>query len=192
MGLQSNNKRIAKNTVFLYFRMAVVMFASLYLARVILKVLGVEDYGIYNVVCGFVFILNLLNLTLSHGVNRYYNEEIGKNNYEGVIGGSYRVFAKGMTVATAKVVVKTESAAKLIYTGQPVTLNQNDLTVTVGKTVLTKADYKIVDSTYINNINKGVAKVTIEGRGQYAGTKTISFTVKPQPVSWWKKFFDFS
>ena len=84
MGLQSNNKRIAKNTVFLYFRMAVVMFASLYLARVILKVLGVEDYGIYNVVCGFVFILNLLNLTLSHGVNRYYNEEIGKNNYEGV------------------------------------------------------------------------------------------------------------
>ena len=84
MGLQSNNKRIAKNTVFLYFRMAVVMFASLYLARVILKVLGVEDYGIYNVVCGFVFILNLLNLTLSHGVKRYYNEEIGKNNYEGV------------------------------------------------------------------------------------------------------------
>lgn len=80
----AKNNRIAKNTAFLYFRMAVVMFASLYLARVILNVLGVEDYGIYNVVCGFVFILNVLNLTLSHGVQRYYNEEIGKNNYDGI------------------------------------------------------------------------------------------------------------
>lgn len=80
----SKNNRIAKNTAFLYFRMAIVMFASLYLARVILNVLGVEDYGIYNVVCGFVFILNVLNLTLSHGVHRYYNEEIGKNNFDGI------------------------------------------------------------------------------------------------------------
>lgn len=83
-GQTSKNAKIAKNTAFLYIRMAVVMFASLYLARVILKVLGIEDYGIYNVVCGFVFILNVLNLTLSHGVHRYYNEEIGKNNYEGI------------------------------------------------------------------------------------------------------------
>lgn len=49
-----NNKRIAKNTLFLYFRMMFIILVSLYTSRVILKTLGVEDYGIYNVVGGFV------------------------------------------------------------------------------------------------------------------------------------------
>lgn len=80
----AKNNRIAKNTAFLYIRMAIVMFASLYMSRVVFNVLGVEDYGIYNVVCGFVFILNIVNLTLSHGTLRYYNEEIGRNNKKGI------------------------------------------------------------------------------------------------------------
>lgn len=84
MKSQFANNRIAKNTVFLYIRMAIVMFASLYMSRVVFKVLGVEDYGLYNVVCGFVFLLNIVNLTISHGTLRYYNEEIGKNNNTGI------------------------------------------------------------------------------------------------------------
>ena len=44
-----NNKRIAKNTIFLYIRMLILMFVSLYTSRVVLSALGVEDYGIYNV-----------------------------------------------------------------------------------------------------------------------------------------------
>ena len=64
--------------------MGVVMLASLYLVRVILNVLGVVDYGIYNVVCGFVFILNVLNLTLSNGIQRYYNDAIGRKNKEDI------------------------------------------------------------------------------------------------------------
>lgn len=50
----ANNKRIAKNTLVLYVRMLFLMFISLYTSRVILQALGVEDFGIYNVVGGFV------------------------------------------------------------------------------------------------------------------------------------------
>lgn len=51
-----NNKRIAKNTLLLYFRMLLMMVVSLYTSRVILNALGVKDFGIYNVVCGVVMI----------------------------------------------------------------------------------------------------------------------------------------
>ena len=56
MSIQSsnNNKRIAKNTLLLYFRMLFMMVVSLYTSRVILNVLGVEDFGIYNIVGGVV------------------------------------------------------------------------------------------------------------------------------------------
>ena len=60
-----NNKRIAKNTLFLYFRQILVMAVSLYTVRVVLEVLGEEDYGIYNVVGGFVALFNILSGALS-------------------------------------------------------------------------------------------------------------------------------
>ena len=49
-----NNKRIAKNTMLLYVRMLVMMAVTLYTSRMVLAALGVEDFGIYNVVCGVV------------------------------------------------------------------------------------------------------------------------------------------
>ena len=78
------NQTIAKNTLFLYLRMAIVLIVSLYTTRVVIKSLGVEDYGIYNVVCGFVAMFSFLNTTLSGSINRFYNFEIGKNSNEGV------------------------------------------------------------------------------------------------------------
>ena len=60
-----NNKRIAKNTLFLYFRMMFIIIVSLYTSRVILKTLGIEDYGIYNVVGGFVSMFGFLNTAMS-------------------------------------------------------------------------------------------------------------------------------
>ena len=54
--VSDNNKRIAKNTLLLYFRMLFMMAVSLYTSRVILNALGVKDFGIYNVVCGVVMI----------------------------------------------------------------------------------------------------------------------------------------
>lgn len=52
--IKVDNKRIAKNTAFLYVRMLFVLLVSLYTTRVVLRILGVEDYGVYNVVGGFV------------------------------------------------------------------------------------------------------------------------------------------
>ena len=84
MADRAANKRIAKNTLFLYIRMGLVMFISLYTTRVVLNVLGVVDYGIYNVVCGFVSMFNVFNTCLTTGTNRYYNYAIGKKEENGV------------------------------------------------------------------------------------------------------------
>ena len=74
----ADNKRIARNTLFLYIRMGVVLIISLYTTRVVLRVLGVEDYGIFNVVAGFVSLFSVFKTTLTNGINRYYNYELGK------------------------------------------------------------------------------------------------------------------
>ena len=66
-----NNKRIAKNTIFLYFRMIFIMVVSLFTSRVVLNTLGVEDYGIYNVVGGIVAMFGFLNASMSSSTQRY-------------------------------------------------------------------------------------------------------------------------
>lgn len=76
----SNNKRIAKNTLFLYIRMGIVLVVSLYTTRVVLHSLGVEDYGINNVVSGFVTMFAFLNTSMSNGVQRFYNFSLGRTN----------------------------------------------------------------------------------------------------------------
>lgn len=78
------NKRIAKNTLLLYFRMLLMMFVTLFTSRVVLDKLGVTDYGIYNVVGGVVAMLGFLNSSMSNAVQRYLSFEIGKNNEAGV------------------------------------------------------------------------------------------------------------
>ena len=73
------NTRIAKNTVFLTLRMLLVLVISLYSSRVVLQVLGVEDFGIYNVVGGFVSMFGFLNSSMTNSIQRYYNFSIGKD-----------------------------------------------------------------------------------------------------------------
>ena len=75
-----NNKRIAKNTIFLYLRMLVVMGVGLYTVRAILDLLGVVDYGIYNVVGGVVGMFSFLNGTLSTSSQRYFSIELAKRD----------------------------------------------------------------------------------------------------------------
>jgi len=77
-----NNKRIAKNTLFLYFRTLVIMLITLYTSRVILNVLGVEDYGIYNVVGGVVAMFSVISGALSSAISRFITFELGKGNKE--------------------------------------------------------------------------------------------------------------
>ena len=77
-----NNKRIAKNTLLLYFRMFIMMAVSLFTSRVILQTLGVEDFGIYNVVGGIVAMMGMFNGAMSSSIQRYLSYELGKGNQE--------------------------------------------------------------------------------------------------------------
>lgn len=77
---QIDNKRIAKNTLFLYMRMIVVMAVGLYTVRAILELLGVVDYGIYNVVGGVVSMFSFLNSTLATSSQRYFSIELAKGD----------------------------------------------------------------------------------------------------------------
>lgn len=79
----ANNKRIAKNSIFLSIRMVIVLGISLYTTRAVLDVLGVVDYGVQNVVCGFVAMFAFLNTSMSNGIQRFFNFELGRNGEEG-------------------------------------------------------------------------------------------------------------
>ena len=83
MDQSANNKRIAKNTILLSIRMVFVLLLGLYTTRVTLKALGVDDFGIYNVVCGFVSMFTFLNTSMSNGIQRFFNFELGKNGIDG-------------------------------------------------------------------------------------------------------------
>ena len=80
MVTQTNGKTIAKNTVYLYFNMMVTIVISLYTSRVILKVLGIDDYGIYQTVGGVVGLLSFLNSALGVGSSRFLTYELGKGD----------------------------------------------------------------------------------------------------------------
>lgn len=73
-----NNKRLAKNTIYLYFRTFCIMCVSIFTSRVILDALGIEDYGIYNVVGGFVSMFSVLSGTLTAASQRFIAFELGK------------------------------------------------------------------------------------------------------------------
>lgn len=92
-----SNKRIAKNALVLYIRSIITMLIGLYTSRVILQALGVEDYGIYNVVGGFVSMFSLISGTLSASVSRYLTFELGKNDIQKL----KRIFSTSIYVLVA-------------------------------------------------------------------------------------------
>lgn len=77
---ESNSKRIAKNTLLLYFRMILIMVVSLYTSRIILNELGVEDFGIYNLVAGVVILFSFLSNAMITATQRYLSIAIGKKD----------------------------------------------------------------------------------------------------------------
>ena len=89
-----NNKRIAKNTLLLYFRMLLTMVVSLYTSRVVLQTLGVEDYGIYNVVGTFVAMFTVLSGSLSAAISRFITFELGRKDVDKL----KRVFSSAVTI----------------------------------------------------------------------------------------------
>lgn len=87
-----SQKRIIKNTLFLYLRMFLTMGVGLYTSRVVLKVLGVDDYGLYNVIGGIVVLLSIISNSMTTATQRFITYELGKGNMEHV----NRVFSMSM------------------------------------------------------------------------------------------------
>lgn len=103
------NKRIAKNSVYMSIRLIIVLIITLYTTRRTLEILGVVDYGIYNVVCGFVTMFTFLNTSLSNAIQRFFNYEYGKSGENGAI----KVFNSALQIQlilSMLVVVATEIA----------------------------------------------------------------------------------
>lgn len=80
--MEERTKKIAKNTLLLYVRMIVTMCVGLFTSRVILDSLGVTDFGIYNVVGGFVGMFSLISTPLSSATSRFITIELGRGNME--------------------------------------------------------------------------------------------------------------
>ena len=80
----NDNKRIAKNTLFLYIRQFITMAVSLFTFRMVLKLLGVDDYGTYNVIAGLVILFSFISGAMTQSTQRYMSFHIGKNDMEGL------------------------------------------------------------------------------------------------------------
>lgn len=81
----NKNKTLAKNAIFLSIRMVFIMIVSLYSSRVFLNALGIEDFGINNVVCGFVAMFGFFNTSLANAIQRFYNSEMSVSGKKGVV-----------------------------------------------------------------------------------------------------------
>lgn len=92
--ISANNRRIARNTLMLYFRMLLIMAVTFYTSRVVLQTLGIEDYGIYNVVGGIVAMFGFLNSAMSSGTQRFLTFELGRGDKEKL----KRVFITSMNI----------------------------------------------------------------------------------------------
>lgn len=91
--VHNNNKRIVINTALLYFRMLITVFVSLYTSRVVLLTIGIQDFGIYNVVGSVVVLFSFLTNAMTGATQRFLNFELGRNQIESVA----RVFSMSMT-----------------------------------------------------------------------------------------------
>ena len=88
-----NNKRIAKNTLSMYIRMLFLMFISFYTSRILLQTLGIEDFGIYNIVGGIVVLFTFVNGAMTTGTQRHLSYELGRSD-----GNVSRIFSACMYI----------------------------------------------------------------------------------------------
>lgn len=129
----NNNKRIAKNTLFMYARLMLVMCVNLFTVRIVLQALGDIDYGINNVVGGVVFMFGFISTTLSGASMRFFSYELGKNdqtslaNYFSVTFWCYAVLCLiivilgetvGLWFMTNKLVIPAERMAAAMWVYQ--------------------------------------------------------------------------
>ena len=107
----------------------------------------------------------------------------GKGCYTGTMEATYKITQASFK--SAKIKVEPQ-----VYTGKGVTLDKEDITVTLdGKTLTYGVDYEIVEGSYKNNVKKGTASVTVKGLGNYGGEKTVKFKIVPKELIWFWRLF---
>ncbi|MBR5579500.1 MAG: hypothetical protein IKW28_10965, partial [Lachnospiraceae bacterium] len=110
------------------------------------------------------------------------------DNFTGVVEGEYTILAKNYDISKATVKIADKD-----YTGDDVTLTNEDITIKIknnSATLVKDQDYRIVG--YTNNVKKGTAKVTLQGIGDFGGTKTVTFKIVQRDLeSNWKGVVDF-
>ena len=89
-----DNKRIAKNTALLYIRMIILMAVTLYTSRVVLAVLGVDDYGIYSLIGGIIALFSFISNALVSAMQRFFNVALGERDQEKY----HRVYVMGFNL----------------------------------------------------------------------------------------------
>ena len=86
MTKKSNQKKLLiKNSAALYMRMMLTIVIGLYTSRVVLEALGVDDYGIYNIVGGVVGLTSFLNASMSSASSRFITYELGKGDFSNLL-----------------------------------------------------------------------------------------------------------
>ena len=78
--MRSANRRIAKNTAFMYVRLLTTMVIGLYVSRLALEILGVSDYGLFAVVGGVLAMFTFISNSLASATSRFFNTEMGKKD----------------------------------------------------------------------------------------------------------------
>ena len=107
----------------------------------------------------------------------------GKGAYTGNLVGVYQITQNDFNKVKISIHPQT-------YMGKAVTLDKDNVTVKFGKETLTfGTDYEIVENSYANNVKKGTASVTIVGKGNYGGTKTVKFKITARKLSWFWRMF---
>ena len=170
-----NTKRLAKNTFVLYFRMLFLLAISLYTSRVILQILGIEDYGIYNVVGGFVAMFAVISRSLSMAASRFLNFEMGKGN-DGNLNGVFSTIlilhfflaiiiailleGIGIWFITNKMVIPVErlDATKWVFQFSVLTFCFNLISVPYNASIIAHEQMKVY--AYIG-VGEGLAKLGI-------------------------------
>lgn len=140
---QASTKRIAKNTLMLYFRQILILLVSLYTVRVVLNTLGAEDYGIYNVVAGVVVLFSFVNNAMATATQRFLNYSLGENDKK-----------KTQEVYSASLIVHLGIAAIFVLLAETVGLwfVSNKLNIPEARRAATAIVYQFTIITTVFNI----------------------------------------
>lgn len=168
----ANYKRIAKNTLYMYFRMLFVMIVSIYTSRIILQTLGVVDYGLYNVVGGIVGLLAFINDTLSQGTSRFLMFELGGGDINKLKDTFSTLLSTHIILAVVVVILAETIGLWFVYNKLKVPSSRLNAAVVVYHMSILTAFFSLTQAPYTASI-KSHEKMDI-----YAYTSIIDVSVK--------------